>query len=229
MTAVVAVLPIARAAARAMLPAGLDLSVQEFMPGDRHPLVLILGEQSDVRPALLPLGARYREFILAVPFVEGRGRGAKGPFCYAPCLFLDRRVPTLAGRLLYGYEKRLAEIRMTEHSYRIADHRLGELLQADFRPAGAAVKASPSGISLLFDLPVIARAAGGWRYSLADIGLDRALIQPVELRLEIHRPFVPGLPVGAVAISGLRDDASRAFRIRTSWRLAGPWARSSPP
>jgi hypothetical protein len=104
MTAVVAVLPIARAAARAMLPAGLDLSVQEFMPGDRHPLVLILGEQSDVRPAVLPLGARYREFILAVPFVEGRGRGPKGPFCYAPCLFLDRRVPTLAGWLLYGYE-----------------------------------------------------------------------------------------------------------------------------
>ena len=118
---------------------------------------------------------------------------------------------------------------MTEHSYRILDRSHAQLLQADFRPVAATVEGSRSGISLVFDLPVIARAAGGWRYSLADIGLDRALIQPVELRLEIHRPFVPGLPVGAVAISGLRDDASRAFRIRTSWRLAGPGARSSPP
>ena len=57
-----------------MLPAGLELAAQDFMPGKRHPLVLILGQQSDVRPRLLPLGADYLETIVAVPFVQLRER-----------------------------------------------------------------------------------------------------------------------------------------------------------
>jgi hypothetical protein len=213
-----------------MLPAGLHLAVQEFTPGERHPLVLIMGQQSGVRPSLVPLGARYLEFILAVPFVEHRGYGPRGPFCYCPRLFLDRTLPTLAGRLLYGYDKRLAAIRMTEHSYRIADPRRGELLlEAEFRTAGAAVEPSRSGMMRLFHLPVISEAARGWRYSCADFGLDRALIQPVELRLEIHRPFVSGLPLGDFRLDGMDRDVGSAFRIRTHWRLAGLWARRSPP
>ena len=99
MTAVVAILPVAHEAARAMLPAGLDLAAQDFMPGKRHPLVLILGQQSDVRPRLLPLGADYLEAILAVPFVQLREHGTppRGPFCYCPRLLLDRRLP-IVGR-----------------------------------------------------------------------------------------------------------------------------------
>lgn len=54
------------------------------MRGDRHPLALILGRQSGVRSRLLPFGADYLEFILALPFVAprvSRERGA-GAFCY---------------------------------------------------------------------------------------------------------------------------------------------------
>ena len=230
MTAIVAILPVPREAAQAMLPAGLGLAAQNYTPGDRHPLVLILGQQSDVRPRPLPLGSDYLEFILAVPFVEHRGRARHGPFCYCPRLYLDRRLPTIVGRLLYGYDKRRATIRMTESSYRIADLAGGEvLLTANFRTTGAAVEPSRSGAVTLFDLPVISQAARGWWYSFADFGLDRAVVQPVELALVIHRPFVSGLPVGEFRIAGVEADAARAFRIRTSWRLAGPWARRSPP
>ena len=230
MTAVVAILAVGREAAQAMLPAGLGLAAQNYTPGDRHPLVLILGQQSDVRPRPLPLGAHYLEFILAVPFVEHRGRARHGPFCYCPRLYLDRRLPTVVGRLLYGYDKRRATIRMTESSYRIADLAQGELLlSADFRSAAAALEPSRSGAAMLFDLPVISQARGGWWYSRADFGLDRAVVQPVELALVIHRPFVSGLPVGEFRTAGVEADAARAFRIRTSWRLAGPWARRSLP
>ncbi len=229
MTAIAAILPVAREAAHAMLPAGLDLAAQNFMPGDRHPVVFILGRQSGVRPRPLPFGAGYLEFILAVPFVEHRERGLGGPFCYCPRLLLDRRLPTIAGRLLYGYAKRQAKIRMTESSYRMADLAGGELLSADFRTTGAAIEPSRSGAAALFNLPVIAQAARGWRYSWADFGLDRAVVQPVELRLVIHRPFVSGVPAGEFRIAGVGADDARAFRIRTSWRLAGPWARRSPP
>jgi hypothetical protein len=229
MTAIVAILAIAPATARAMLPAGLDLAAQHLTPRQRHPLVLIMGQQSDVRLRLLPLGAEYREAILALPFVELRERGApRGPFCYCPRLFLDRRLPILAGRLLYAYAKRRAAIRMTAASYSIAERAGADpLLEAHFRITGEAVEA-PWGGAAMFDLPVISRAPHAWWYSCADVGLERAVLQRVELRLAIHRPFAPGLPVGEFVIADAAGAASSAFHMRTNWRLAGPWARRSP-
>lgn len=232
MTAVVAILPVAHAAARAMLPAGLDLADQDVIPGDRHPLVLILGRQSGVRSRLLPFGADYLEVILALPFVERRAGRERvgGPFCYPVRLYLDRGLPTLAGRLLYAYDKRRAAIRMTVDSYRIADPAGGApLLEAQYRIAGPAIEPSRNVAWALFDLPVISKARGGWRYSVADLGLDRAVLQSVALRLTIRRAFVPGLPVGDFRLESLEGAAGSAFRIRAYWRLAGPWARRSPP
>jgi hypothetical protein len=232
MTAVVAVLPVAQEAARAMLPPGLDLAAQDVMRGDRHPMVLILGRQSGVRSRLLPFGADYLEFILALPFVECRVRGERvgGPFCYPARLYLDRGLPTVAGRLLYAYDKRRAAIRMTADSYRIADPAGGApMLDAQYQITGPALEPTRIAARHLFDLPVISHARAGWRYSVADLGLDRAVLQPVGLRLSIHRAFVPGLPVGDFRFEGVDDDAGSAFRIRTHWRLAGPWARRSPP
>ncbi len=213
-----------------MLPAGLDLAAQDLVPGDRHPLVLILGRQSDVRPRLLPSGADYLEAILAVPFVQLREHGARprGPFCHCPRLLLDRRLPIAVGRLLYGYDKRRALIRMSADSYRIADPARGEqLLTARWRAAAAPVEALRRDAAMLFQLPVISRAGHGWRFSVADFGLDRALIEAIGLELTIHRPFVPGLPVGEFAMPGI--DASRACRLQTHWRLLAPWVRRSRP
>ena len=231
-TAIVAILPVAHEAARAMLPAGLDLAAQDVMWGDRHPLMLILGRQSGVRMRLLPFGADYLEFILAVPFVERPGGRERigGPFCYPARLYLDRGLPTVAGRLLYAYDKRRAAIRMTTDRYRIADPAGGApLLDAQYRIAGPAIEPASIGARTLLEQPVISHSRGGWRYSVADLGLDRAVLQPVGLRLAIHRPFVPGLPLGAFQLEGVDGDDGSAFRIRTYWRLAGPWARRSPP
>jgi hypothetical protein len=232
MTAVVAILPVAQEAARAMLPPGLDLAAQDAMPGDRHPMVLILGRQSGVRARLLPFGADYLEFILALPFVERRGgcERVAGPFCYPALLYLDRGLPTAAGRLLYAYDKRRAAIRMTADSYRIAAQAGGApLLDAQYRITGPAIEPARIGARTLLEQPVISHSRGGWRYSVADLGLDRAVLQPVELCLSIRRAFVPGLPVGEFRLAGLDGDAGSAFRIRMHWRLAGPWARRSPP
>ena len=54
---------------------------------------------------------------------------------------------------------------MTADSYRIADPARGELLlNAHFRGAEAPVEPSRSDAAMLFDLPVISRAAHGWRF-----------------------------------------------------------------
>jgi hypothetical protein len=232
LSAIVAILPVAQSAARAMLPPGLDLAAQDVMPGDRHPIVLILGRQSGVRARLLPFGADYLEFILAVPFVERRAGGDRigGPFCYPARLYLDRGLPTLAGRLLYAYDKRRAAIRATSDRYRIAAPGGGEpLLEAHYRSAGPAREPARLDARPLLEQPVISRSGSGWRYSVVDLGLERAVLQPVALDLAIRRAFVPGVPIGEFRLAGLGGTAGSAFRIRTHWRLAGPWARSSPP
>jgi hypothetical protein len=229
--AVLALLVVRREEAGAMLPAGLRLAPQDLAPGERHPLLLVLGHQRNVRFALSSAGIDYLEFILAVPFVEHArsGAGPAGPFVYLPRLFLDRRLPTVAGRLLLAYEKRRALISATDGTYRITAAGTGEpLLSARFRMAPQAAGASPpAGLEEIFRLPVISRRrSGAWRYSVADLALDRAEIAPLAVDLEIERPFVPGLPAGSFAID---PRSGRAVRIRASWRLSGPFARRSPP
>ena len=70
LTAVVTILPVTHEAVRAMLPTGLELAAQDLMTGDRHPLVLMLGRQSDVPPSLLPLGADGRSVDMVFGVVE---------------------------------------------------------------------------------------------------------------------------------------------------------------
>ena len=226
--ATIALLGIPAESAHALLADGLVLAPQD-VSDDGHPLLLVMGRQRNVRFACAPVGIDYFEFILAVPFVEPAGsRGAGGPFGYMPCLLLDRWLPTVAGRILLAYEKRRAVIAGTNDSYRIVSAETGEqLLAARHRPpARPGTYRLPVSLRRALELPVISRrAGGGWRYTVVDLRLDEAQIEPVEMDLAIERPFAPGLPAGEFALDG---GGGRAFRLRTSWRLTGPFARRSP-
>jgi hypothetical protein len=229
--AVIALVGVATDAASAMLPAGLRLAPQDLAPDSQHPLLFVLGRQRNVRFALWRGGIDYFEFILVVPFVEHDPSGAEraGPFAYLPRLFLDRRLPTIGGRLLLAYAKRRALISTTDETYRIASVSTGELLlSARFREMAQTVGGlPPTALREVLGLPVISRRTrGGWRYSVADFALEQAQIAPIAVDFAIERPFVPGLPTGAFAIGG---ESGQAFRLRTSWRLSGPLARRSPP
>jgi hypothetical protein len=228
--AAIALLAVPADTASAMLPDGLRLARQGVTPENRHPLLLILGRQRNVRLALFSGGIDYLEFILAVPFVEHeRPDRPRGPFGYLPCLLLDRRLPILAGRLLLAYDKRRAAISATKDTYRIACADSGEpLLSARvLARAGLRHGRPPAPIAEILRLPVISRrAGGGWRYSVADLALDRAEIAPIEVDLAIVRPFLPGLTAGSFALEAKRG---HALRLRTSWRLTGPFARRSLP
>jgi Acetoacetate decarboxylase (ADC) len=228
--AAIALLAVPADTASAMLPDGLRLARRSATPENQHPLLLMLGRQRNVRLALFSSGIDYLEFILAVPFVEHDRPGRpRGPFGYLPCLLLDRRLPIVAGRVLLAYAKRRAAISATDETYRIACARTGEpLVSARFEATGGSSKGRLSGpIVEVLQLPVISRSArGAWRYSVADLTLGRAQIEPIGIELAIERPFVPGLPAGSFALDA---KAGHAFRLRTSWRLTGPFARRSPP
>jgi hypothetical protein len=228
--AAIALIAVPAERARAMLPEGLRLAPQNVTSGGQHPLLLMLGRQSSVRLAGFSHGTDYLEFILAVPFVEHdrQGRHPRGPFGYLPCLFLDRRLPIVAGRLLLAYDKRRAAISATDENYRVARaHTEEPLVSARFRAVAGWSSRLPQPIADILRLPVVSRRARGtWRYSVADFALDRAEIRPIGIDLAIERPFVPGLPVGSFALDA---ECGHALRLRTSWRLTGPFARRSPP
>jgi hypothetical protein len=213
----------------ALLPPGLELLPQGVVAAGRHPLVLLFGQQSQVGPGLLPFGLNYLEFVLALPFVRPRD-GPQGPFCHLPVLLLDRRLPTVLGRWLYGFAKRRAACRRSEDSFVIARLEDGAaLLSARFAATGAMGRAREledvQNLRCLFEQPLISQGRDGrWRYARFDFALARAALQPVAAEVVFHRAIVPGLPLGPDPIRAPGPGASTAFRVATSWTLthAGP-------
>jgi hypothetical protein len=220
----------------ALLPDGLELLPQTMVAAGRHPLVLLLGAQSAVGPDLLPFGLSYLEFVLALPFVRPRG-GPEGPFCHLPVLLLDRRLPTVLGRWLYGFAKRRAACRRSEDSFVIARLEDGAaLLSARYAATATMARAAEledfQDLRCLFEQPLISPERGGrWRYARFDFDLARAALQPVAAEVMFHRAFLPGMPFGPDPIRAPGPGASAAFRLATAWTLSrtGPDAERPKP
>jgi len=203
----------------ALLPQGLGLLPQSVVAAGRHPLVLLFGQQSEVGPNLLPFGLKYLEFVLALPFVRPHD-GPKGPFCHLPILLLDRRLPTILGRWLYGFAKRRAACRRSEGSFAIARLEDGAaLLSARFAATGGMGRADEledfRNLRCLFGQPLISQGRGGrWRYARFDFDLTRAALRPVAAEVVFHHAIAPGMPSGPDPIP------APAYRVATAWTLA---------
>jgi hypothetical protein len=208
-----------------LLPDGLEFLPQAVLPDGRHPLVLLFGEQSAVGPNLFPLGLRYRELVLALPYV-GQRDGPPGPFCYLPVLLLDRRLPTLLGRWLYGFAKR--RVAWTSLEDGCALSRLedgGSLLAARWTVDGsrerADAQASFARVRCLFQQPLISRGRGGrFRHARFEFALARARVEPVTAEILFHQSIRPGMPLGPGPIRTPGPGGPAAFRIQTDWTLA---------
>jgi hypothetical protein len=209
--AVVAISDLPTGVAATLLPPGLELLPQTPAPTGRHPLVLLFGEHSRVGVDLLPFGLRYRELVLALPFVRPRG-GPPGPFCHLPVLLLDRRLPTWLGRWLYGFAKHRANIRRVGDRFEIARQSDDALLfSARIRPSAVAVELEP--VRAPLEQPLTNSGRGGrWRYARFDFGFEGARLAAVEAGITVHPGLLPGLPAGPIAVR-------TAFQLETVWRL----------
>lgn len=215
----------------ALLPEGLEILPQSVLPEPRHPLVLLFGEQSAVGPNLLPLRMRYRELVLALPFV-GQRDGPPGPFCYLPVLLLDRRLPTLLGRWLYGFAKRRVAWASSEDGCAIGRLEDGaSLLSARYAAIGPRVRAGEladfARVRCLFEQPLISSTRSGrFRHARFDFALAQASVQPMTAEIVFHRSIRPGMPLGPGPVRAPGPGGPAAFRIETTWTLtrAGPAA-----
>ncbi len=211
--AILAIADLPAEVASGLLPPGLELLPRNPMPTGRHPLILLFGEHRGVGLGHLPFGLCYLELAIALPFVRPRN-GPPGPFCHLPGLWLDRRLPTLLGRWLYGFAKRRATIRRAAGGFAVARRSDGTpLFTARTRPLAEEVSLEP--VRELCEQPLISGGRGDrWRYARFDFGFERARLQAVEAEIMAHPGLCAGLPAGPIRVRN-------ACRLETVWTL-GP-------
>ena len=229
-SAVVTVAWPAHDVARLLAP-GLTLLPQHLTAAGTHPVGLIFGEQSRVRANLLPVGGMsYQECAIAIPYVGLSGAASAGlPLMMLPALYLDSLLPTLAGRLMYGYRKHLARVAGPAARQVVRELISGEpVLSArllvdgsvgsyyDFENVGA--------VRALMDQPIITpNPLHGWLYSFIDYRFEEARITPLRGSVDVAALALGNAAAKTLAIDSVRSVALGAFQFDGSWTLTNPF------
>lgn len=220
------------------LPKGMTLHPQSTTPEGTHPVSILANQQIGVRPTILPqlLGFRpYNEAIIAINDVQVEGHD--GVFAYLPNLYLNSKLPQLAGVWFYGYNKRLGKLTMGNDHYAVET--------PDGTPVWFGKYAQPGVARPLTDFAELGRVSrlanqvvvthnkwGKWQFSNLDFGLTGAQAAGVHAQIDIQNSALSNLPVGRMVASPLQlENASHtpkssvpgAFRIWTSWTLSNPF------
>lgn len=105
----VIVVPVLKKTVAEWLPDTLSLGPQKNAPKDYHLINLLLGSQTNagMNFSRSILSYDYKECAFVIPDVYSNGTGQNhfGPFLHIPFLYLDRLIPILSGRYMYGYPK----------------------------------------------------------------------------------------------------------------------------
>ena len=117
----VAIIAPPAAEVRAWLPQGLSLAPQTMTPPGTHPVTLMFGEHSHVRPWFMPpsAGGSYGEWIVATPALDWTDDGGHGTsWAYMSRLFLSSPWFVFLG-WLYAYPKVLARVSAPPGAYTV--------------------------------------------------------------------------------------------------------------
>lgn len=226
-----AVFGLPTATVAAMLPDGLVLAPQTLTGPGEHPVIILFGWQDAVRPNIFPGGINYKEFIIAVPYVQHSDPVLRaevpGPFITMPLLYLNKDFPIWLGIYGYGYPKKKARIMADEDSYEVRNINTGEpIISATYTAAG------PTGSEMEYpkfkltrepySLPMISKNKLGWQYSFYDFALGQAMIQPVNMSIKIYNNQAAGLPTGLHQIPGIQANGLGGFFVATGSTINNP-------
>lgn len=225
-------------AARRMLPPQLSLGQQDLSTPGTHPLVISFNHHRNVRMSFRGVEGpaySYQEIIVGLPYVHltHKAEEQAGPFFYAPILFLDATLPTLAGTF-WGFAKerrwiekhqdgqhQTYEVRMSRNDPKILslqsqDHGEAAFLGEDIWVDGLLHMLQMPGICKPFWGSLLRFHSRQW--------LAHPRVQPQHAKLDIATPFVPGLPEGHHPFVDQPDEPWRALRLDLGWELDGPRA-----
>src|SRR4030095_9646120 len=212
----------------AVLPGELQLATTTSAPAF-HPVAFIFGEQTEGATIFagitFPLGVRYHEFAMAIPFVEHRpGRALH---IFVPRMYSSFFPATWAGNAHYGLAKAMATIQWHEATVSITTPDGATPFGAcgepagDWTPGSCCTLPNFADVRAVFDMPVIGQRDDG-SYVTSYFGWDfaAALVRPARATLSIAAPLARGII--PQTCNGL---PSATFEVqRMIWRLSWPSA-----
>ena len=219
------------------LPRGLSLARQTMTPPGTHPVTLMFGEHSHVRPWFRPpaSGGNYGEWIVATPMLEWTdAHGRVSPWAYMSRLFLNSPGFVFLG-WLYAYPKVLARVSAPAGAYSVSTLLRGRpRVQMQWEGAGPVVPWGdfPGALRLapVFEQPFISRFAPvPWLGSRMWFDLDGATIQPARAHVRLQPGCAPGLPAMTFDAGSIIDGLPGAFRLSCDWMLSRPYLASRLP
>lgn len=212
-----------------LLPAGLTTLAQTDTAPGTHPVGLIFAEQREVHGSVLPFGGMaYLECAVAVPYVTlADGSTGGQPLMVLPALYLDRLLPTLAGRVLYGFPKHLARVDGAAPQQTVRTPWGTPVLAARLHADGAAGSNYDfehlGPVRAMMDQPIITHdPLRGWLFSFMDYRFEQARITPLRGRVEVAAGTLGAPQAAEWPVNSLRTAAAGAFHFDGGWTLTNP-------
>lgn len=215
-----------RADVQRFLPAELRLAPNLTATPDVHPVVFIFGEVAEGATLLagftIPLGVRYAEFAVAIPFVTyARGRYLH---TYIPRMYASHLPAVWTGNALYGFGKEVGKMTQYGAVFMLTSENDALLWHATTE-SPAAWSGSCGDLPNLeaaraaFALPILGRKSSG-EYVHSYFGWDfsGARVRPAASCVTLEVPLVDGM--GPRQCSGVPSGTFEAEGM--IWRLTWP-------
>jgi hypothetical protein len=213
----VAVVRLARAELRSALPPSIRLPEPDVSP---VACLLLFGEQRDAKTCVagvpMPWGVRYRELMVAVPFV--RWTRGEDPYLFVYRMVCDYWPAVWVGNSYYGFSKSFARMKWDGRQFSAHDESDQLLFCAELVSDQPAPRDAFAWIESAARLPVLGRREDGklvsswfeWDFEPATVS---SATLHVTLGQGLYGPFHEDRPVtaeGAYRVEGMR------------WRLSWP-------
>ena len=214
-----------RADVERLLPSDLVLAPRaDTAAAAPHPVLALFGEHLDsglvIAGLLLPMGIRYWEFCLAIPYVAARG--GRHLHTYVARMYSSYFPAVWTSNAHYGFAKAQADMRWEGPLFVVTAPGGALLWHAAVESDAAWQRGDASGLAPLAEalaLPMAGRRADGtWLESYFQLDFGAALLRPTRARLSVDAPLVEGLaprldyalPGAALQVQGML------------WRLTHP-------
>ena len=220
---------------RAWLPPGLELGPQNRTPAGTHPLIFLFHDFTHCQysfPTLLQ-SMNFHEQTVGIPFTYlpagNPVSGKLGPYYFMPKLYLDDLWVLLNGKYLWGFDKEMAAIAVTQDRYTVTSSGGESLVSLSWSCQGTnghgGIREYPAfepiREMLSQTLITLFPAAVGPFFTLTEF--DRrwnlARLRPVETVLEVGPSYLPGLEPGRY----LPSPALGSFELSAPWWLSLPY------
>jgi hypothetical protein len=214
---------------RKMLTLDCALAPQSVTPAGTHPVIILFGDETNVRVPWLPFIApfQYGETILVVPWVV-HASSPRAVMANPSRLWVNHFAAWLGGRI-FGFPKRLARIEESASSYSVRSLFAGQpIFSPKYGVPGLPGKPSSfanyAPIEPIFKQLLLLRLFCIFPLISIDMHWEmaEATMQALAMDVEVYRGADPGIAPGSYRVESIDQQAIGGFRLTVNWRMAWP-------